>query len=432
MIPSEENDLITRIEPGTPCGELMRRYWQPAAISEELPPGGAPLPIRLLGEDLVLFRNDEGKPGLLGLHCSHRGADLSYGRVEDGGLRCIYHGWLYDFRGRCLDQPGEPAGGEHRDAIRHPAYPCVERGGLIFAYMGRGEPPLLPNYEFFSVPEDHRTIHKLYSECNFLQGNEGNIDLIHNNFVHFVKRDLERLDPEEYQRVMDRFGNPGVMSGRGPDPGMESTDAQLLEFGVRICKSRAMEKGGSYIRVGTFVLPNLTVIPGGGVNWHVPIDDAHHWKYIIAHSREKPIGRGENRRSELSPPPTFMPVANKANRYRQDREAMKTTIYSGISPKYFAAQDTCVIEGAGAIQDRTKENLVTTDMPIVVCRKVLHQAVKTVQEGGVPPHVIRDPEKNHFPEIVATYGVLPEGMSWREYCEGLVAEGRGWQTLSAR
>src|SRR6476646_9524441 len=119
-----ENELLTRTGPGTPCGELMWRYWQPAALSEELPPGAAPMPITLFGEELVLFRDDQGRLGLIGLHCSHRGADLSFGRLEDGGLRCIYHGWLYDVHGRCLDQPGELGGGTQRNAIRQPAYPC--------------------------------------------------------------------------------------------------------------------------------------------------------------------------------------------------------------------------------------------------------------------------------------------------------------------
>src|SRR6266852_4684313 len=128
----ELNVLLTRISPGTPCGDLMRRYWQPAA----------------LGEDLVLFRDEQGRPGLLGLHCAHRGADLSYGRLEDGGLRCLYHGWLYDVAGRCLEQPGELGGSTFKDRVRQPAYPCEEKGGLILAYLGPGEPPLLPAYDF--------------------------------------------------------------------------------------------------------------------------------------------------------------------------------------------------------------------------------------------------------------------------------------------
>ncbi|HZT05959.1 MAG TPA: Rieske 2Fe-2S domain-containing protein, partial [Chloroflexota bacterium] len=148
MLTKKENERLTRVGPGTPAGELLRRYWQPAALSEELPRGSAPLPIRLLGEDLVLFRDEEETPGLLGLHCAHRGADLSYGRLEDGGLRCIYHGWLYDRTGRCLEQPGEPAGSRFHERVRQTAYPCIERSGVIFAYLGPGKPPLFPAYEF--------------------------------------------------------------------------------------------------------------------------------------------------------------------------------------------------------------------------------------------------------------------------------------------
>src|SRR5919201_220537 len=146
------NELQTRTGPGTPCGELLRRYWQPVALSEELPPGGAPLPVQLMSEELVLFRDEQGRPGLLGLHCAHRGADLSYGRLEDGGLRCLYHGWLYDVAGRCLQRPGEP--------------------------------PLLPNYEFLAVPEAQRYATKYYQDCNYLQGSEGNIDPVQNNLLH--------------------------------------------------------------------------------------------------------------------------------------------------------------------------------------------------------------------------------------------------------
>src|ERR1043166_5171370 len=150
MISAEENMLLTQTGPGTPCGELMRRYWQPVALAEELPPGGAPLPVRILSEDLVLYRDEQGQPGLLGLHCPHRGADLSYGRLEDGGLRCLYHGWLYDVTGQCREQPGEPGGSTFHERVRPLAYPCVERAGGIFAYLGPGEPPLFPAYEFLT------------------------------------------------------------------------------------------------------------------------------------------------------------------------------------------------------------------------------------------------------------------------------------------
>src|SRR5213079_2086122 len=162
MLSIDENELVTRVGPRQPAGELLRRYWQPAALSEELPVGGAPIPVRLLGEDLVLFRDEQGRPGLLGIHCSHRGADLSYGRIEDGGLRCLYHGWLYDVCGRVLDQPGEPGGGANKTDIRHRAHPCQEAGGAIFTYMGPGDAPLLPNYEFLTVPGEYRTVTKIF------------------------------------------------------------------------------------------------------------------------------------------------------------------------------------------------------------------------------------------------------------------------------
>ena len=426
-----ENDVLTRTDRGTPCGELQRRYWQPAALSEELPRGGPPLPVRLLGEDLVMFRDDQGRPGLLGIHCAHRGADLSYGRLEDGGIRCIYHGWLYDIEGRCLDQPGEPGGGEHRDAIRQLAYPCREKGGIIFAYMGPGEPPLLPAYDWLTVPDDHVAPTKLFSECNYLQGNEGNIDIFHNNYLHFVKRDLSAMSEEEVRNIRDRFGDVERVNGRGPSPGTERTHAQLLDLGIRICKVRRMDDERNYIRAATFVLPSMTVIPGGAINWHVPIDDTHHWKYVITFSRDKVLDRetATMRSSQWAPAPDYRPMVSKANRYGQDRGLMQERVYSGIDYPN-PIQDLCVVEGAGLVQDRTNEHLVESDVPIVASRKVLMKAIQDVREGRDPAHVIREPEANRFPQIVATYGVIPSTTPWQEHLEGLVAEGRGWQTLT--
>ena len=173
MMTKEENDLLTQTDRGTPMGELMRRYWQPVALSEELPQGGAPIPVKVMGEELVLFRDEKGKLGLLGIHCPHRGADLSYGRVEDGGLRCIYHGWLFDARGKCLDQPWEPGGGEHRDQIQHTAYPCHEQAGGIFAYMGPGDPPCFPNYEFLTAPPGHTCVDQAFSRSKLFADERG-------------------------------------------------------------------------------------------------------------------------------------------------------------------------------------------------------------------------------------------------------------------
>jgi len=421
----EENDLLTQTDRGTPCGEMIRRYWQPAALSKELPVGGAPLPVRILGEDLVLFRDDKGNPGLLGIHCSHRGADLSYGRVEDGGIRCIYHGWLYDIRGNCLDMPGEPEGGrpEQRASIQHPAYPCRERNGVIFAYLGPGDAPLLPNYEFLTVPENHASVTKMFHDCNYLQGSEGNNDPIHNTLLHypFQVRGVEITGVAAYQ---------GFRGGRGAAPGMDTVDAEITNFGVRLSRTCPAGPDKKYFRIFCYMLPNLTAFPGGpqgpegySVNWHVPIDDTHHWKYIFSFSRERPVardlanfGRGAGLTAD------YKPTQNKANRYMQDREIMKTRSYSGIDG--VPMQDLCAVEGEGPIQDRTKEHLATSDRAIVAQRKLLQKAIKDVQEGKDPPHVIRDPAQNRFPNIIIYVGVLPTSVEWKDHCKLLEAEVR--------
>lgn len=423
----QEIELLTRTGPGTPCGELMRRYWQPVALSEELPQGGAPLPVRLLGEDLVLFRDDRGRPGLLGLNCSHRGADLSYGRVEDGGLRCIYHGWLYDIHGRCLDQPGEAGGGEHRDSIRHPAYPCHEQAGAIFTCMARGEPPLFPNYEFLSAPEKNVFVLKLFHDCNYLQGNEGNIDLVHLSFLHYNTKN------RGIGAGLDKLGSSpgaagsGELNSRGAAPEAEATDVELTAHGVRSYKIRSdMGPDRYHLYVTEFVLPNFTTFPGSGydmggysVNWHVPIDDTHHWKYTFIFSRRGALesDRERLRRSRSESTPDYKPVRTRSNHHLQDRAAMKRDSYSGIG-NVFPDQDQCIVEGMGPVQDRTREHLGSIDKAIVAARKVLLKAIGDVQEGREPANVVRDPKLNRF-RLVATAESVPGTKDWKEHARDL-------------
>lgn len=409
----EENELLTRTDAGTPAGELLRRYWQPAALSEELPLGGAPLPVTLLGEDLVLFRDETGAPALLGLHCSHRGADLSYGRLEDGGLRCIYHGWLYDRRGRCLDQPGEPAGGEHRDAIRHPAYPCVERAGAIFAYMGPGEPPLFPNYEFLTAPDERCFAIKLLSACNYLQGNEGNIDLAHLSFLHYNSRVWDAGPPVE----------EGRLSSRGIAPERESFEIELTDYGLKSYKIRRTD-GDQYVLFMTeFVLPNFTCFFGQqyrndgsfSVNWHVPIDDERHWKYTFIFSRTGPIDKEMTRRQRAEVTSEYGPMRHRGNRYLQDRASMRNESYSGIGFN-FQVQDLCVTEGMGPIQDRAAEHLTAMDRSVVLARKVMLAAIRDLQEGREPANVVREPSRNYF-ILDACADVVPNSRPWKEHAE---------------
>jgi phenylpropionate dioxygenase-like ring-hydroxylating dioxygenase large terminal subunit len=415
MLTEEENRLLTRTGPGTPGGELMRRYWQPAALSEELPLGGAPIPVRLLGEDLVLFRDATGQPGLLGIHCSHRGADLSYGRLEDGGLRCIYHGWLYDREGRCLEQPGEPVGSTLRQAqgrlfherIRHPAYPCQEMGGIIYAYMGPSEPPLLPPYDFVSAPEDHRINTKVLQECNYLQANEGNLDPVHLSFLHQIFSN----DPRSQQGL----------TARDTAPTIETEDT---EFGVRIYCIRKVPPEQNYVRVTNFIVPNFSLVSGSSdgytVNWHVPVDDEHHFYYQIRFSRTEARGDGPRWRSGRADEVTadYRKVRNKANRYLQDRASMRTETFSGLG-RNFLPHDSCVTEGEGPIQDRTQEHLAQSDRGIIASRQALLRAIQAIQAGGEPDGVRRRTASNQAlgNVVVRNDVLLPNTVDWRNYWE---------------
>jgi phenylpropionate dioxygenase-like ring-hydroxylating dioxygenase large terminal subunit len=393
----EENELLTRVGPGTPGGEFLRRYWQPAALSEELPPGGAPLPIRLMGEDLVLFRDDAGQPGLLGIHCSHRGADLSYGRLEDGGLRCIYHGWLFDRTGRCLEQPGEPAGSTFHERIKHPAYPCAELGGIVFAYLGPGEPPLLPQYEFLLAPEERRFTTKMFQDCNYLQANEVNLDPQHVPFLHriFTLND----------------GSRSFYYSSGTFPALE---VEETAFGFRVIRTRPLDDETDFIALTYFVFPNFGTFSGSpegyGVNWHVPIDDEHHWKFHVEFDRFNPVDKSERAKS-FDMLPGYLPRRNKANRYLQDREEMQTTTFTGVG-RSFQDHDMLASEGEGQILDRTTEHLGFTDRGVVLMRRQMLEAIRAVQEGRDPRNVIREPEQNQFPELICMSGKVPKGSGW--------------------
>ena len=184
MLSKANNDLVAQTGPGSPGGRLLRSYWQPVVGADEIPVGGAPLPVKIMGEELVLFRDDQDRLGLIGLHCPHRGTDLSYGRVENGGLRCLYHGWLFDIEGKCLDQPAEPEDKKFCHKVRHTSYPVQERGGVIWTYMGQGDAPLIPDYQFLTGPEENRLVCRVILQCNWLQGLESSTDPAHTTYLH--------------------------------------------------------------------------------------------------------------------------------------------------------------------------------------------------------------------------------------------------------
>lgn len=415
MLTKEQNDLITRTGPGTPAGKLLRCYWQPVALAEELPVGGAPLSVKILGEELVLFRDEQGRPGLLGLHCSHRGSDLSFGRLEDGGIRCVYHGWLYDVEGRCLEQPAEPAGSASQLLIEHPAYSCREAAGVIFAYMGEGEAPQLPAYEFLTVGDAHIYSDKYWYDCNYLQGNEGNIDPAHLSYLHRFLREDVAVGRRDNGPVGANVSS-NALFGRDIAPTIE---VEPTDFGVRIFSLRDAGEGKRYVRISNFIFPNLSAFPGGGsgdgygVNWHVPIDDEHHWKFNINFSRTRPMDKENWRRQrdgEVLPDHRLR--RDRANRYLQDRDEMTTRSFIGLGP-FFAAHDSMAVEGPGYIQDRAAEHTVTTDKAIVMARLQLLKAVNDLQEGRDPLHLIRTPEANRLGHVGAVDLVVHNDEDWR-------------------
>jgi len=411
-----QNDLLTQVGPGTPGGEMLRRYWTPAALSEELPIGGAPLPIRLLGEDLVLFRDDQGQPGLLGLHCAHRGADLSYGRTEDGGLRCLYHGWLYDRQGRCLEQPGEPAGSSFHEKIRQRAYPCHETAGVIFTYMGPPEIPLFPNYALFRVPPEQQWVHKHYHECSYLQGDEGNIDSVHVSILHAF------LPGGRYARGPNPQGGSGDGVARGARAVYSTVPkCEFTHFGVRIYQMN--DSDAPYVQTKNFVMPWTCAVGGGPsgtgdgylMNWHIPIDDTHHWRYSMSFKLSGPIDPKHVIARESVTDEHYRFFRKRENRYLQDREEMKTDTFAGFGP-VFVTGDHFATETAGAIQDRTQEHLAPSDAGLVAVRQALRGAIKDVQAGRDPPNVIRTPEQQErlLDITVARFG-LPSVAAWDDF-----------------
>ena len=383
MLTQQQNDLLTRTNPGTAGGRLLRSYWQPIAIDSDIPLGGAPVPVRIMGEDLVLFRDEKGRVGLLGLHCPHRKADLSYGRVEGGGLRCVYHGWAFDIAGRCLEQPGEPKDSNYKDRIRHTAYPCIEAAGLVLTYMGAGKPPALPPLPFFQAPRENVWACRMIQECNYLQGNEGNIDPQHLSFLHRVE--------------MDSQVPYGGMLARDEAPTIEVAEA---DWGLRIETSRNIGEGKRYVRTTNFIMPNysaFTGLPlvdpakyawndndGYSLNWHVPMDDYSHMKFCIAYRNNGPVDNARLDRmiaGEIQPDLTS--ARNRSKRYRQNREDMRTRHYIGMGVN-FQDHDRWVTESQGSIVDRTTENLGTTDRAIIAMRKQLLAAVENMEAGQRP------------------------------------------------
>jgi len=387
MLQKELNDLLIRVGPGTPGGEFMRRYWQPVGLSSELTSGGKPRQVRVLGEDLVLFRDDHGRPGLLGLHCSHRLTSLEYGRVEDGGIRCPFHGWVYDVDGRCLEQPAEPEGSSFKDRIRHPAYPCQELGGLIFAYMGPPDrKPLLPNYETLIRADGSRSCSFYPIDGNYLQHLEGALDTIHAAYLHtnnwsVKKHELAALPKPQIEFTETEYGVWQRGYKASPSP---SGPKVALIFTYFFMPAGFIRTAETHKNEGDFKTFQ---------SWYVPVDDGHTTRYIVAFSPPNDDG-------SLFHWPRDGQVMQPGADADYGRDYDRTDTISGISPTTpatFRAQDTMANETQGfPAVDRTLEHLGAHDPVVTAMRMVMLKGISDVEKGLDPKHVLRDPAMNEM------------------------------------
>jgi phthalate 4,5-dioxygenase oxygenase subunit len=390
---ARDNELLTRTGPGTPMGTLFRRFWIPALLSEEVNEKDCPpMRVTLLGEELVAFRDSAGRVGLLNARCPHRCAELFFGRNEEGGLRCAYHGWKFDVEGRCMDMPTEPATSKLKNEVRARSYPIEERGGIVWAYLGPAElRPALPHIEYFDLPASHVFSSRCLMRCNHQQALEGSMDTAHLTFLH---RSLKPTD-ESYQAL--GVGNYGVLADIDGMPKFFVSDT---EYGLRIAARREADPKHYYWRISQWFMPHTVFVAADPDslcrgNVFVPIDDENCWWYRIRWHASRALTENEIRSFYASGdyaeliPGTYAPVGNKSNDYLIDRVDQRTASYSGI--KSAQLQDIAVQESQGRIVDRTQEYLGTTDGAIVRCRRKLLQHAAALASGIEPP-VTRKPE----------------------------------------
>ena len=391
-------------------GRLMRCYWIPALLSEEIPvPDCAPVRVRLLGEDLVAFRDSDGRVGLLGEHCAHRGTSLFFGRNEGCGLRCVYHGWKYDVGGHVLETPAEPADSEFRHKLRHTAYPCQEIAGMIFTYMGPPEKvPLMPRYEWAELQPGQMFAVKSLLECNYLQGIEGDFDSSHTSFLHNNNiHNAERLK---------RDGAPML-------------EAEDTRYGMRAISIRKFGAEQIYMRTSPYIMPSFSIVPGPptakfeeddirGFRFWVPMDDRSTWLYIL-NMRKQPFGDEERTALRSWIEADYRRKRNLHNDYLIDRGLQRTRLYSGIEAFNPAEQDGCATESMGRIFDRSKEHLGYSDKTIIALRKMLLNALAQLTNGNDPPHVIRQERERGFSRLRSVKGILPAGTDWHRIMQGL-------------
>ena len=412
MLKHEDNERICRVGPGTPGGNLFRAYWQPFALSTELAEtDGAPVRVRLLGEDLIAFRDTNGCVGLVDAYCPHRRAPMFYARNEECGLRCVYHGWKFDVDGNCADLPTEPAESAMRRNVRIKSYPVCEKGSVLWAYLGpKDKLPPEPDFEWLRVPAANLHVSRTNPACNYLQGLEGGLDTAHSSYLHNNK-----LGDKTYLRSAD---------------GAPKLEVERTDYGYTYVSHRKAREDGDYVRVYQYIMPaqqmrgNMTARNGGpakypkidGHIW-VPMDDENTMVFNFFYGYDASVtftdevknafdddyGRG----ADDMIPGTFWLKRNASNDYMIDRQVQKTQTFTGI--KGINTQDFALQEGMGGIVDRSHEMLGTSDRAIVTMRRMMLEATRIVEEGGTPPGI--DPATHS--DIRPHDAFVPKGQDWK-------------------
>jgi phthalate 4,5-dioxygenase oxygenase subunit len=418
MLSKELNELLTHVGPGTPMGNLLRRYWMPSLLSSEVPgPDSDPVRVRLMGEDLIAFRDTNGRVGLVQNNCPHRGASLFFGRNEESGLRCVYHGWKFDVDGACVDMPNEPAESDFKHKVHATAYPTHESGAIVWTYMGPPEKQLqFRNFGTDNLSPDQWRASKTLSYCNFVQAMEGNLDTAHISFLHRSLDDGSLND--------DGTDRPGYSTqdvstrikaqNRAPRVEVEDTP-----YGFRYAGIRDTPNGYQQIRMTLFAMPVMTFVSaipfGGSCGMFVPIDDHNCWRIQVrVHPTEGSSGRGY-----VLPMPGGRPTGRLSGRqvrlvepdndYLIDRGLQRGTTYTGIPG--IQEQDLAVTESMGPIYDRSQERLGTTDRAIIRMRQLLIQAAQDLERGIEPPGL--DPAFD-YTRLRSTEKIIGAGEDWRK------------------
>jgi phthalate 4,5-dioxygenase oxygenase subunit len=415
MLSEADNDLLTQTGPGTPMGELFRRFWLPALLPSELPaPDCAPIRFRILGEDLVAFRDSDGRVGFFKEACPHRGASVFFGRNEEGGLRCVYHGWKFDVSGACVDMPSEPAESNFKTKVRIGAYAAAEYAGLVWIYMGPPEKrPPLPKYQWTLQPEAQNSrVTKHMQDSNYAQALEGNIDSAHVTFLHRT------------------FGGETFYRGV-PYAAPETTVSEETDFGFVYGARRPAPDDHYYWRITAYVWPTFTQIASTSRNGNgifvIPMDDEHLWWFNVSppsapdrtQRATSAAGEALTRSLERFDQTTlglesgsFRYVRNKDNDYLIDRELQKTLNYTGLPGN--RVQDSMVTESMGAIYDRSQEHLGTTDAAVIHMRRNLIRMARDLQ-NGVEPAILASPERFRAVPMDVVTPLNELGPLWDEY-----------------